>query len=80
STPMLIVWRVGCPLTPPAQRSTPALAAKRGTPSGVPPGECKPLLQSCSVNSECCGDVCLLGVSIPFSEFTNVSVLRVFGL
>ncbi|KAJ7805308.1 hypothetical protein B0H14DRAFT_2881035 [Mycena olivaceomarginata] len=54
----------GLPPNPPAQRSTPALAAKRGTPSGVPPGECKPLLQSCSVNSECCGDVCLLGLCV----------------
>jgi hypothetical protein len=80
----------GLPLNPPAQRSTPALgmrakpspmdfltkslAAKRGTPSGVP--QCKPALQSCSVNSECCADGCLLGVSVPLSEFMNVSVLR----
>lgn len=28
-----------------------------------PAPECKPLLQSCSVNSECCGDLCALGVS-----------------
>ena len=27
--------------------------------------ECKPLLQSCAVDSECCGDLCLAGVSIP---------------
>ncbi|KAJ7807949.1 hypothetical protein B0H13DRAFT_2386098 [Mycena leptocephala] len=52
----------GLPLNPPAQRSTPALAAKRGTPSGVP--QCKPTLQSCSVNSECCADVCLLGLCL----------------
>ncbi|KAJ6563940.1 hypothetical protein B0H19DRAFT_847017, partial [Mycena capillaripes] len=52
----------GLPPNPPAQRSTPVLAAKRGTPSSVPPGECKPALQSCFVNSECCGDLCLLGV------------------
>ncbi|KZP23985.1 hypothetical protein FIBSPDRAFT_857752 [Athelia psychrophila] len=25
-------------------------------------GECKPLLQSCAVNSECCADLCLLGL------------------
>ena len=25
---------------------------------------CKPLLQSCAVNSECCGDLCVAGVSI----------------
>ncbi|KZP19115.1 hypothetical protein FIBSPDRAFT_744386 [Athelia psychrophila] len=25
-------------------------------------GECKPLLQSCAVNSECCGDLCVAGV------------------
>lgn len=24
--------------------------------------ECKPLLQSCAVNSECCGDLCVAGV------------------
>ncbi|KZP19104.1 hypothetical protein FIBSPDRAFT_569623 [Athelia psychrophila] len=30
------------------------------TPWGAP--ECKPLLQSCAVNSECCGDLCALGV------------------
>ncbi|KZP19093.1 hypothetical protein FIBSPDRAFT_955637 [Athelia psychrophila] len=23
---------------------------------------CKPLLQSCAVNSECCGDLCVLGL------------------
>jgi hypothetical protein len=26
--------------------------------------ECKPLLESCAVDSECCGDLCLAGVSI----------------
>lgn len=31
------------------------------TPWG--PTECKPLLQSCDVNSECCGDLCVAGVS-----------------
>ncbi|KAJ6492674.1 hypothetical protein DFH09DRAFT_854562, partial [Mycena vulgaris] len=71
----------GLPPNPPAQRSTSALgmrakpflmdpltkslAAKRGTPCGVPPGECKFALQLCSVNSECCADLCLLGVSVP---------------
>ncbi|KAF8164120.1 hypothetical protein K438DRAFT_1858152 [Mycena galopus ATCC 62051] len=60
----------GLPPNPPPN------AAKRGTPSGVPPGECKPALESCSVNSECCADLCLLGVSVPLSEFMNVSVLR----
>lgn len=25
--------------------------------------ECKPLLQSCSVDSECCADLCVAGVS-----------------
>ncbi|KZP07763.1 hypothetical protein FIBSPDRAFT_965340 [Athelia psychrophila] len=30
------------------------------TPWGAP--ECKPLLQSCAVNSECCGDLCALGL------------------
>ena len=26
-------------------------------------GDCKPLLQSCGMNSECCGDLCVAGVS-----------------
>ncbi|KAJ6568545.1 hypothetical protein B0H19DRAFT_872163, partial [Mycena capillaripes] len=54
----------GLPPNPPAQRSTPALAAKRGTPSGVPVGECRHALELCSVGSECCADICLLGVSV----------------
>lgn len=40
--------------------ATVALAAPGGGGEGPPP--CKPLLQSCSVNSECCGDLCLAGV------------------
>lgn len=28
-----------------------------------PPPECKPLLESCSKDSDCCSDGCLLGVS-----------------
>jgi hypothetical protein len=27
-------------------------------------GECKALLESCSENSECCSDLCVVGVSI----------------
>jgi hypothetical protein len=27
--------------------------------------ECKPLLQSCDVDSKCCSDLCVAGVSIP---------------
>jgi len=27
-------------------------------------GDCKPLLQSCSTNSECCADLCVAGVSV----------------
>ncbi|KAJ7483633.1 hypothetical protein FB451DRAFT_1555540 [Mycena latifolia] len=54
----------GLPPNPPAQRSTPALAAKRGTPSGAPPPECKPALLLCSVNSECCADLCVLGLCL----------------
>ena len=27
------------------------------------PRECKPILQSCGVNHECCGDLCVAGVS-----------------
>ncbi|KZP07761.1 hypothetical protein FIBSPDRAFT_875100 [Athelia psychrophila] len=26
--------------------------------------ECKPLLQSCAVNSECCNDLCVLGLCL----------------
>ena len=26
--------------------------------------ECRPILQSCSVNSQCCGNLCLLGLCI----------------
>ncbi|KIM90415.1 hypothetical protein PILCRDRAFT_812155 [Piloderma croceum F 1598] len=26
--------------------------------------ECKPLLESCDVDSECCGDLCVLGLCI----------------
>ncbi|KZP19111.1 hypothetical protein FIBSPDRAFT_863025 [Athelia psychrophila] len=33
-------------------------------PGGPPPPACKPLLQSCAVNSECCGDLCLAGLCI----------------
>ena len=29
-----------------------------------PKAECKPILESCSVNSECCADLCVAGVSI----------------
>jgi hypothetical protein len=32
-------------------------------PKPKPEPECKPLLQSCGVNSECCGDLCVAGVS-----------------
>ena len=34
------------------------------------PQECKPLLQSCSDDWECCSDLCVLGVSL----FTTVYV------
>jgi len=30
---------------------------------GPPKEHCKPLLQSCSMNSECCADICVVGVS-----------------
>ena len=39
------------------------LAAPRGGNGG---GECKPVAQSCAVNSECCSDLCVVGVSNPF--------------
>ncbi|KIM85986.1 hypothetical protein PILCRDRAFT_330286 [Piloderma croceum F 1598] len=29
--------------------------------------ECKPLLQSCGVDSECCGDLCVAGVTLHLS-------------
>ncbi|KAF7368262.1 60S ribosomal protein L27-A [Mycena venus] len=55
----------GLPPKAPTQRSTPALAAaKRGTPSGVPPPQCKPALESCSGPTECCSEICLLGLCI----------------
>ncbi|KAJ7723054.1 hypothetical protein B0H16DRAFT_344076 [Mycena metata] len=53
----------GLPPNPPAQRSTPAFAAKRGTPSGVPP-QCRPALEVCGANSDCCADICLLGLCL----------------
>ncbi|KZP29782.1 hypothetical protein FIBSPDRAFT_946656 [Athelia psychrophila] len=53
----------GLPPKSPVRRGSPTLMAARGHPSGS--GECKPLLQSCSINSECCADVCLLGVRPP---------------
>lgn len=43
--------------------------------------ECKPLLQSCAVNSECCGDLCVAGVSILLqmgSPYTPFVFLRNF--
>jgi hypothetical protein len=46
------------------------LADNPETLNGFP--QCKPLLQSCSVNSECCADLCALGVSVPLSEFRNL--------
>ncbi|TFK32440.1 hypothetical protein BDQ12DRAFT_692507 [Crucibulum laeve] len=38
-----------------------AAVAASPAPGGFPP-QCKPLLQSCAVNGECCGDLCLLGL------------------
>jgi hypothetical protein len=38
-----------------------AAPAEDTKPWGKP--ECKPLLQSCAVDSECCGDLCVAGVS-----------------
>ncbi|KAJ6495109.1 hypothetical protein C8R45DRAFT_163525 [Mycena sanguinolenta] len=66
----------GLPPKAPAQRSTPALAAaKRSTPSGVPPPQCKGALEPCFGLTECCSEICLLGVSVQLSEFMNASVL-----
>lgn len=36
-----------------------AVLEEKREEDGVP---CKPLLQSCAVDSECCGDLCVLGV------------------
>ncbi|EIM89427.1 uncharacterized protein STEHIDRAFT_167202 [Stereum hirsutum FP-91666 SS1] len=52
----------GLPLNPPTRRAPGE--ARRAVPSSTPPPECKPLLQSCSVNSECCADVCLAGLCL----------------
>jgi hypothetical protein len=39
-------------------------APAEDTEAGYTPHKpCKPLLQSCAVNSECCGDLCVAGVS-----------------
>ncbi|KAJ7364603.1 hypothetical protein DFH08DRAFT_839617 [Mycena albidolilacea] len=43
-----------------AELSAPDLADNPETLNGFP--QCKPLLQSCAVNSECCSDLCLLGL------------------
>ncbi|KAJ7865420.1 hypothetical protein B0H13DRAFT_1898586 [Mycena leptocephala] len=64
-----------------ARVDTNAYRMARGLPPNPPPNGplqplCTPALLSCSVNSECCGDICLLGVSVPLSEFMTVSVLR----
>lgn len=40
-----------------------AVAIASPAPAPGEPTECKPLLESCSVNSDCCADVCLAGVS-----------------
>ncbi|KZP19113.1 hypothetical protein FIBSPDRAFT_955656 [Athelia psychrophila] len=39
-----------------------AVAAPNGGGGAPPPPPCKPLLQSCSVNSECCADLCVAGL------------------
>jgi hypothetical protein len=45
--------------------------------------QCKSLLQSCRLNSECCGELCLLGVSVPIycgysstDGFYDIAVVR----
>jgi hypothetical protein len=62
-----------------------AVAAPGGTALEVRGGggECKALLESCSTNSECCSDLCLIGVRIPFIApnsmliiFCDVKVVR----
>lgn len=42
--------------------SAAVLAEKREEDSGDYSSPCRPLLQSCAVNSQCCGDLCVLGV------------------
>lgn len=45
--------------------------ARRGSPSGTPPAQCKPLLQTCSAHSDCCSDLCILNVRFPLLKFLN---------
>lgn len=40
-----------------------AIAAPASSDKLASPGECKPLLGSCDVDSDCCDDLCVLGVS-----------------
>lgn len=42
-------------------------------------GECKPLLQSCDVNSDCCADLCVLGVSLPLPVTVATTLMEMFS-
>ena len=41
-----------------------ALVSSEEMSSGGGGGECRPALQSCSVNSQCCANLCLLGLCL----------------
>ena len=46
--------------------SEPAALSQEGEPrtGGGSGGECRPILQSCSVNSQCCANLCVLGLCL----------------
>ncbi|KAJ7238276.1 hypothetical protein B0H12DRAFT_1237954 [Mycena haematopus] len=52
----------GLPPNPPALRGPGILGAKRGTPSNSP--VCLPILQACTLDSDCCADLCLAGLCL----------------
>ncbi|KAJ7346218.1 hypothetical protein DFH08DRAFT_1008236, partial [Mycena albidolilacea] len=55
----------GLPPLAPVKRGSSVAGARRGSPSGTPPVQCKPLLQTCSAHSDCCSDLCILNVRFP---------------
>lgn len=56
-----------------------ALAAPQVEGSPNPGPNCKPLLQSCAVNSECCGDLCVLGVSVVNMTDLSGALIKAFA-
>ncbi|KAJ7805313.1 hypothetical protein B0H14DRAFT_2611484 [Mycena olivaceomarginata] len=61
----------GLPPIAPVKRGSSVAGARRGSPSGTPPAQCKPLLQTCSAHSDCCSDLCILNVRFPLLKFLN---------